>query len=41
VDSIEATDESRLADLWRRAEAIRQIKEKTSNLLSNKSSEAN
>jgi hypothetical protein len=41
VDSIEATDESRLADLWRRAEAIRQIKEKTSNLLSNKPSEAN
>jgi len=39
VDSIEATDEARLADLWRRAEAIKQVKEKASNLLSNKSSE--
>ena len=41
VDSIEATDESRLADLWRRAEAIQQIKEKASNLLPGKSSQAN
>ena len=41
VDSIEATDESHLADLWRRAEGIQQIKEKASNLLSNKSSVTN
>ena len=41
VDSIEATDESRLNELWRRAEAIQQIKQKASNLLSSKSSETN
>lgn len=41
VDSIEATDESRLADLWRRAEAIKQVKEKASDLLSTKSSATN
>jgi len=41
VDSIEVTDESRLAGLWQRAEAIQQVKQKASNLLSTKSPQAN
>lgn len=41
VDAIEPTDESHLAELWRRAEALQALREKTSNLLSSKTAESN